>query len=267
MIGQAGNDNLSAISPIVRRLALGISQDRSRHAAIHGCAGVARRQYRLLDLFSIRHAGRDNHRLPFAGDPCDQRQVDGLKGGNLVGRCTKPAEKLYGRVIEGCREQCDTVLPRPFHERRMPLIGRVGLLVEVVEGVTVPQAATDFEVRTMVVNRQGIRRVGLYFDSVGASPPPRRSAQGRARLPPWLAESSQMMADARARSSALLEVPGVICFAAHRFAADAKTHVAEHAYGCRIARIHIGKSDCEDAFHQCKDRRSAKPVRATVRER
>ena len=40
----------------------------------------------LCNLFGIRHACRYNHGFACAGDIADQRQIDCLKGGDLVSR-------------------------------------------------------------------------------------------------------------------------------------------------------------------------------------
>ena len=71
--------------------------------------------------------------LPQAADAGDQRQVDRLERGDLVGRRAEAFEQLDRGGVERRGEQVTPTLARALEQRGVPVVGRVGLGVEVVQ--------------------------------------------------------------------------------------------------------------------------------------
>ena len=129
---------------------------------------LARRRDRLADLAELREAGRNDHRLAFPRHPGDQRQVDHLERGDLVGGRIEAREQVDGRLVERRRQDRDALLAGSREERLVPFERGVRFAIEVVELPPGPGAALDHEAGPVMVDRQRVRRVGLQLDGVGA---------------------------------------------------------------------------------------------------
>lgn len=77
-------------------------------------------------------------------------------------------QQVDGGLVEGAGEQGDPALGGAGEQRRVPLVGRLGLGVEVVQAAAVPQPAGDAELRPVDVHGDGVGGVGLDLDGVAA---------------------------------------------------------------------------------------------------
>ena len=109
----------------------------------------------IIGLPQRRHAG-------------DQRQVDGLERGDLVGRRAEALEQLDGGDIERGGEDGHAALAGALEERRVPVVGREGLGVEVVQRPAGPGPVGDLEVGRVAGERDCVGGVGLQLDGVAA---------------------------------------------------------------------------------------------------
>lgn len=111
----------------------------------------------------------DDDRLALSCDVFYQGDVCNLETCDLVSGHVVLRKVIDGRFIEGGREQDDACVLRCLLEGGQPLPGGVRRAVEVVQVGSVPERTLlDAEPRLVAVDGDGIRRVGLYFDGVGA---------------------------------------------------------------------------------------------------
>ncbi len=101
----------------------------------------ARRFDRFRDFVLARHARRHYQRLPGASHLLDQADVHQLKRRHFMRRNIHPFEKIDGRIVERTRKQVHSEFVRDVFQLRLPFPGRKRLLVEVVEGLAIPQRA------------------------------------------------------------------------------------------------------------------------------
>ena len=131
-------------------------------------AGFARGAHGFVDLAGCGHAGGHDDGLAGGRHTTDQRQVGVLERGDLVGRHVQRFEKVHRTEIERRAEAVHAVVRGALHDGCVPFPGCVGLLVELVELATGPQAlgVVDHEAGPAQVQRHGVGRVGLQLDGV-----------------------------------------------------------------------------------------------------
>ena len=134
------------------------------------CPRPPGRRHRIADLLRRGHAGGDDQRPPGAGGPCDQGQVDGLEGRDLVGGGVQALEQFHRRLVEGGGEHDQPQVPGAAEQGFVPLIGGEGLPIELVQGATGPQARLQPEARPVMADGDGVRRVGLQLHRIRAGP-------------------------------------------------------------------------------------------------
>ena len=125
----------------------------------------------LSDLVAICHAGGNDHRLARCRDITDQRQVDSLERGDLVGRRVQILQQVHRSEVERRAEDRDVVLACVFEQRFVPFPGHVRLLVEFIQRLAIPQSATDLKVLGVAVQGNGVSGIGLQLDRIGTSMP------------------------------------------------------------------------------------------------
>jgi hypothetical protein len=115
------------------------------------------------------HPGRHDQRLAGARDLADQRHVDQLERGELVGRHVQAFQEVDRGVVERRREAVQAARLGLGHQLGLPVPRRVGLPIELVQHLAVPERAfADLEVLVVAVNRDRVGGVGLQLDRVGA---------------------------------------------------------------------------------------------------
>ena len=171
MVGQAGHDP-EALCHVRQG-----GQVHARHGCRVGARAVQDDQvlgprpagglHRLGDLGLGRHPRGHDQGPSGRGASADKGQVHQFKGGDLVGGRAEVFEQVHGREVEGRGEQGHARLAGLFEQGRVPVPGRVGLGVELVEAAAVPKAPLDAESRPVMVEGDGVGGVGLDLDGVG----------------------------------------------------------------------------------------------------
>ena len=103
-------------------------------------AGFASSAHSLIQLGDRGHAGRNNHRLASCRDAPDQRQIGVLEGRDLEAGDVQRLEEVDRISVEGRTESDDPELTCPLEDRGVPLEGRAGLSIQIVQARTLPQA-------------------------------------------------------------------------------------------------------------------------------
>ncbi len=94
--------------------------------------------------------------------------MDDLEGCDLVDRAVQLLKEVHRALVEGRAEALDLALCRAIEDRTMPLPGRCGVLVELVQAPTVPETlpVVDHEVLRVAVKRDTLRAQSLQLDGV-----------------------------------------------------------------------------------------------------
>ncbi len=172
VIGEA-DGAVEAGGHVGHRADIGVLQDGrvAGHAVEHhhaGRSGGERGVAGRMHLGQVGHADGDDQGFAPGGRIGDQRQVHGLEGGDLEGRRPQAVQQVHGALVEGAGEQGHPAPGGPLEQGGVPLVGGLGLLVELMQAAAVPQPAVDFELRPVDVHGDGVGGIGLDLDSVGA---------------------------------------------------------------------------------------------------
>ncbi|GAA6616189.1 hypothetical protein NUACC26_019890 [Scytonema sp. NUACC26] len=133
-------------------------------------AGLPCTSHRFVDVGDGRHARRNDHRLAGCGNFANERQVRILERRDLVAGHAELLEEVDGRRIERRRERYHAKRTRTLEDRRVPVPGRMGFLVELVERSSLPKAVgiVDEELIAGEIQRHRIGCIGLQLERMRA---------------------------------------------------------------------------------------------------
>ena len=122
----------------------------------------------LPDLFLRRHSAGHNHRLSLARRILDQWNIHQLKGRDFVELHIQILQEIDRCPVKRRRQKIHTDLPALIPQRLLPFPRGIGRLVELIIIIAVPQTALDLIRFLPAVDRERIRRVGLYLHTIRA---------------------------------------------------------------------------------------------------
>ena len=127
-----------------------------------------------FDIPQVGHSRRQDHGLMQAGDPADEGDVGDLIGGHFVGGHVHGRHEIHRRGIEGGGKAFHSQPVRFLHQLRLPLPGSISLLVQPVEGGSVPDGSlVDLKIGGIAVQGDGVRGIGLQLDGIRSGFPRR----------------------------------------------------------------------------------------------
>ena len=91
-----------------------------------------------------------------------------LKAGDLVGFAADGFQKIHRRFVKGGGQKIQPQTLTLRFDDGLPFPGGVGFFIQVVEVGAVPHAAFVAEILVVAVQGDGVRRVGLDLQAVGA---------------------------------------------------------------------------------------------------
>ncbi len=102
-----------------------------------------------------------------ARDLTDHGNIVDLVGSDLIGGYIHFLQKIHGSKVEGRREALQSQPVCFFFQLRLPVPGRIGFLIELIERSSVPDGAfVDLEAFVVAVQGDGIGRIGLQLHRV-----------------------------------------------------------------------------------------------------
>jgi hypothetical protein len=132
-------------------------------------ASVSEDAHGFLDFLERGHAGGHDHISSGGGDFLKKRMIGQLEGGDFVVGRIELLEEVHRGGIEGRGETVEPVGGRFVENGLMPIPGSVGLGIEVVELLAVPEGAPFYdEGLGIAVEGHRIRGVSLDFYRIGS---------------------------------------------------------------------------------------------------